>query len=198
MMLRTIVCCAALVLGLMLSLKVSAAPACDGAACPTTAPAKPLNIMQFMREQAASTRAAKPRHGNTRTTANARPAPRLAAARPKPATLPVGAAKSFASQPEENVQVVASDEVNAIDRAADTPAETVGAAVIDDPIVQMVDADEFNDIDRKANPLPVSIARNGDAPAHNEQANWSWRQWIWSALGSTLAALTAAVHQLIG
>ena len=32
---------------------------------------------------------------------------------------------------------------------------------------------------------------------HSEQANASWLQWIWSALGSTFAALATAVHQLI-
>ena len=66
MMIRAIAGCAALVLGLLLSPNVSAAAACEGAGCRATANAKPLNIMQFMREQAASTRAAEPRHRSAR------------------------------------------------------------------------------------------------------------------------------------
>ena len=88
-----------------------------------------------------------------------------------------------------DVQVVPSDEFNAIDRAADAaPAETAGTAVPTGLDVQLVDSKEFNDIDRKAD----------DGKAHVEQANVSWLRWIWSALGSTFAALATAMHQLIG
>lgn len=207
---RVIACCAAaLVMSLPLGPGASAAPACDRAGCRTTADGKPLDIMQFMREQAASTRVAKPRRAKARAAAPVqRSAHRSVAARPKPkpATLPVEASKSFASQPEQDVPVVASDEVNAIDRAADRPAdksppETVGAAAVDGPVVQLVDASEFNDIDRKAEngpPLPANPTHSGDASTHNEQASASWLQRIWSALGSTLTALASAVHHLIG
>ena len=62
---RTIVGFTALFLGLSLGLNVAAAAPCDDGECRTAPKAKPLDIMQFMREQAASTRvAAKPRHGN--------------------------------------------------------------------------------------------------------------------------------------
>jgi hypothetical protein len=185
MMLRATACCAALavVLGLLSGPSATAAPACDGTECRPPANGKPLNIMQFMRKQAASTRKVEPR-----------PAHRTVAARPKPAQLPAEAAASFASQPESDVQasdvqVVASDEFNAIDRAAAAaPAETAGTAVPTGPDVQLVDAEEFNDIDRKAD----------DGKVHVEQANVSWLRWIWSALGSTFAALATAMHQLIG
>ncbi len=201
MMFRTVLCCAALVLAL--SPNASAASACDGTACGKPAPAKPLDIMQFMREQAASTRVSRPRPANTgASTRIQRPAQRKVTARPKPAPLLTDAAKSSASQPEQTVELVASDELNAIDRAANpSPPETVGAAVTSGPGVQMVDVEEFNHIDRKADdgaPLSMPAARSGDAPTHNEQANPSWLQWIWSALANTLTALASAVHHLIG
>ena len=223
MVLRISGCCAALIVATLLSPIVSpsvlAAPVCEGAECPAGAkPAKPLNIMKFMREQAASTRAATPPSAKPRPVAQTRrPAPKTIAAQVKPAKLqsplPVEAAKSFASnksvasQPEQAAPAVGSADLNAIDRAAaPARAETIGAAPSDGQNVQMVDSDEFNDIDRKAyDGLLTEAARlRDDAKARGEQqvnaapAYISWLQWIWSATTSTLAALSAAVHQLIG
>lgn len=211
---RAIVCSVALGLGLLTGVDASAAPDCDGTECRKTAPAKPLNIMQFMREQAASTRAAEPPRTKARATADVkRPARRAVAAQSKPgskpanrsAPLPADASASFASQPaqgvpQQSVPVVQSDELNAIDRAAGAaPAETVGAGTTAGSAVRMVDAEEFNDIDRKVENSPTHSANvERDAPARNEQANSSWLQWIWSAIGSTLTALATAVHHLIG
>ena len=165
--------------------------------------------MQFMREQAASTRKAGSRPVASRPVAKVqRPAYRTIAARPKPAKLPAEAAASFASQPDvrvSDVQVVASDEFNAIDRAAAAaPAETIGTAVPTGPDVRLVDAEEFNDIDRKADDGKLRLAESmpkqmsKQTQVHVEQANVSWLRWIWSALGSTFAALATAMHQLIG
>ena len=200
-MFRTIACCAALVLGL--SQNAVAAPACDDVECQAATKSKPLNIAQFMREQAASTRAAKPRQSKVQPVTHVqRPVRRAVAARRKPTGLPVEAAASSASQ-QPTVQVVASGEFNDIDRAAPAtaaPAETTGAATAAEPNVQVVDTEEFNDIDRKADDrLPLSAtARIADAHATAGQASVSWLQWILSAVGSTFAALAAAVHQLVG
>ena len=209
-MFRTIVCCAAVVLVpfLGLSLNAVAAPACDDAGCQTTTKSKPLNIMQFMREQAASTRVAKPRHNKVQPVAHMqrpvpqRPARRAVAARPKPAGLPTEASASYAAQ-QPTVQVVASDEFNDIDRAAPatvTPEETTGAASAAEPNVQLVDTEQFNNIDRKAEDrLPLSAAaRIADAHASAGQASVSWLQWVLSAVANTFAALASAMHQLIG
>ncbi len=54
LMFRTTLCCAALAMGLLIGLSEAAPAACEGDGCSS----KPLNIMQFMREQAASTRVA--------------------------------------------------------------------------------------------------------------------------------------------
>jgi hypothetical protein len=200
-MFRTIVCSAALILAL--SLNAVAAPACDDAECRAATQSKPLDIMKFMREQAASTRAAKPRQSKVQPVAHVqRQVRRAVAARSKPAGLPVEAAASYASQ-RPAVQVVASDEFNDIDRAAAataTPAETTGAAMAVEPNVQLVDTEELNDIDRKAEDRPPlsATARIADAHASTGQTSVSWLQWIWSAVGSTFAALAAAVHQLVG
>lgn len=201
-MFRVIACCAALVLGL--SLNAVAAPACDDAGCQTATESKPLDIMKFMREQAASTRATKLRQSKAQPVVHVqRPARRTIAARPKPAGLPVEAAASYAAQ-EPTVQIVASDELNDIDRAAaatTAPAETTGAATTAEPNVQLVDAEEFNNIDRKAEDrLPLSArARIADAQrAGAQQASMSWMQWIWSGLANVFIALATAVHQLVG
>ena len=175
MMLRAIACRAALalalvlvlgpLLGLLSSQSAPGAPACNGTECRTPANGKPLNIMQFMREQAASTRKAQSRPVTHRPVAKVqRPAHRTIAARPRPAKLPAEAAASFASQPESDVQasdvqVVASDEFNAIDRAAAAaPTETVGTAAPTGPDVRLVNAEEFNDIDRKADDGKLRLA----------------------------------------
>lgn len=208
-------CCAVLIVATLLSPGASAAPVCEGAGCPAAVQsksAKPLDIMKFMREQAASTRVSKTRSTKPRPVDHARrPAASSVAARSAPARsqtrLPVEAASSFASQPEQAAPAVASDELSTADRAAaPAPAETVGAAPSDSPNVQIVDADEFNDIDRKAyDGLLAEAARlRADAQGRDEQqpgaspANPSWLQWIWSATAGTLAALSAAVHQLLG
>src|SRR6185436_6632734 len=155
-MFRSIVCCAALIVVpvLGLSLNAAAAPACDDAECQTATKPKPLNIMQFMREQAASTRRATPRQSGAarprqskvqpvapkvRSVAHVqRPARRAVAARPEPAGLPNEASASYAEQ-QPPVQVVASDELNDIDRAAPAtaaPDQTTGAASAAEPSAQ--------------------------------------------------------------
>ena len=55
-MFRTTICCAGLVMGVLIGLSEAAPAACEGDGCGS----KPLNIMQFMREQAASTRVREP------------------------------------------------------------------------------------------------------------------------------------------
>jgi hypothetical protein len=224
-MFRTIVCCAILSLGL--SLNAIAAPVCDGAECQTTTKAKPFNIMQFMREQAASTRVAASRQSGTTKLRQSkaqsvarkapsvahvqRPARRTVAAGPKPSGLPTEAATSYAAQ-QPPVQVVASDELNDIDRAAPAPAtatsdETTGAASAAEPNVQLVENGEFNDIDRKAEELlrQSALARMADAEANTKvaqpsaaQTNVSWLRWIWSGVANTFAALATAAHHLVG
>lgn len=207
MRLRTIVCCTAVVLGS--SLNVGAAPACNDAECQTAAKAKPLDIMKFMREQAASTRRTMPRPAKARPVAHSQPHParRAVAARPRPAGLPVRASASFASQPkpavqEPKVEVVDGDEINTIDRAgAAAPAETMGAPMAAEHNVQLVDVEEFNDIDRTAADRPPPSAETApvaEAHASGAQASMSWLRWMWSALGSVFTALATAVHQLIG
>jgi len=113
------------------------------------------------------------------------------------------------------VQVVASDELNDIDRAAPAPAtatsdETTGAASAAEPNVQnvqLVENGEFNDIDRKAEELlrQSALARMADAEANTKvaqpsaaQTNVSWLRWIWSGVANTFAALATAAHHLVG
>jgi hypothetical protein len=192
----------------------AAAYACEGADCGApagSAKAKPLNIMQFMREQAASTRAGERRHHSAKAAATKpkQAAHRAAAARPAaaPAPLPSDAAASFASQPPQDQPpvAVARGEFNAIDSAAPAPfPETTGASPANDPNVQVVAAAEFNDIDRKAeqtSPFPTIEVPVAAEPAKPEAApaatKLSWLQWLWSAVTGTFTALAAAVRQFV-
>ncbi len=210
-MFRMITCCAALVLGL--SLNAVAAPACDDDGCQAATQSKPLDIMKFMKEQAASTRAgstrvAKPQQNKAPAVAHVqRSAHRAVAVRRKPAGLPVEAAASYATQ-EPRVKIVDSDELNDIDRAAPetataAPAETTGSAVAAEPNVQLVDNGEFNDIDRKAQDrMPASTAMriadaHASAPQPGVSPTVSWLQWIGSAFANIFVALATAVHQLL-
>ena len=197
----------------------TAALACDRPDCAApvenSATAKPLDVMQFMREQAASTRVNERRHHAAKTAA-AKPkqaTARIAAAKPAPAPLASDAAASFASnslasqqtQDELPARVFARDEFNAIDSAASAPsAETTGASFANDPNVQVVAAAEFNDIDRKAeasSPSPAVEVPVAAEPAMPEAApapaSVSWLEWLWSAVTGTFTALAAAVRQLI-
>ena len=207
-MFRTTLCCAALAMGLLIGLSEAAPAACEGNGCSS----KPLNIMQFMREQAASTRVrqpsassrvAKPRPSYSQATAKApRPPHRAIAARKRSVPVPAENATAAASPPQQDTQPLAmSAPYNPFDRPAGAaPAETTGAAVASGPEVQLVNAEDINDIDLKAestpapssNPLPVA-----GSPTHSEQAGVSWLRRIWSALGSTFTALATAVHQLV-
>jgi hypothetical protein len=207
-MFRTTVCCAALAMGLLIGLSEAAPAACEGNGCSS----KPLNIMQFMREQAASTRVrqpsassrvAKPRPSYSQATAKApRPPHRAIAARKRSVPVPAENATAAASPPQQDTQPLAmSAPYNPFDRPAGAaPAETTGAAVASGPEVQLVNAEDINDIDLKAestpapssSPLPVEGSQT-----HSEQADVSWLRRIWSALGSTFTALATAVHQLV-
>src|SRR3954471_7482675 len=115
LMFRIILCCAALIMIpvldviLALSPNAAAAPVCDDAECQTVAKSKPLDIVKFMREQAATTRVGEPRQRKVQQSKVEqqrkaqpvahvqRPARRAVAARRKPAPMPVEAAASYAA-----------------------------------------------------------------------------------------------------
>lgn len=191
---RAIACCVALILALLFCLNAGAEP-CEGASCQAAKLSRPLDIMKFMREQAASTRAAddkvrkKPRQPKHRTVA-ARPAP-----------IPTEAATSFAAQPTlpavPEVEVVGSDELNAIDRAGEAAPETFGTAAAVEPVVQVADAGAANNGTGKAEDRPPSPAATSRDAAPSSESQ-SWMEWVWSAFKGTFVALAAAVHHLIG
>ena len=201
-MFRTTLCCTALAWACS---SVSAKPRLRPAKA-TDAGSKPLNIMQFMREQAASTRVAKARPSYTQATAKAPRAPhRAIAARKKSVPVQVEAATAVASQPEQDTQQPAmGTPYNPFDRPADAaPAETTGAAVASGPEVQLVNAEDINDIDRKAEAPPALSSNLAHAPVNvgqtqSEQASVSWLQSDLVCVGKRFAALATAVHQLVG
>jgi hypothetical protein len=200
MLFRAILSCTALIVVLLLCLNANAAPACNGAPCPVERPSKPLDIMKFMRAQAASTRAAeRPRRAVVRpataVVGPTRQAPKRRAIVATPSAIPSAAATSFAAQPTliPQVEVVMEDELNAIDRAGEAaPPETVGAA----SGMQIADAG-ISTIANKGQQQPIAIAPQPEtAPSSSQQM--SWLQSIWAAVRETFAAMAAAVHHLIG
>jgi hypothetical protein len=195
----------------MLSLGQTSTPAraCNGDECRTAQKATPLDLMKFMHRQTASTQAIEKKPAAKHVAARTHRKRRTAVARLKPGPLPVEAAKAYATQDSKNsnVQVVATDEFNAIDRAAETaaPIETNGAAPTAEPAsqpnVQLVDAGQFNDIDRAAAdlPQPMTVAASAaDAAALHEPAVSAWVHWIWSAMGGAFVALAAAARYFFG
>lgn len=186
MLFRAILSCAALIMALLLCLNANAEPA--------ERPSKPLDIMKFMREQAASTRATeKPKRAIAQPAASA---PKRAPVAATPTAVPSEAASSFAAQPAPapEVELVAEDELNAIDRAGEAaPPETVGAA----PQMQMADAGVSTIVTKGQQRAPAMEAPPSQ-PAPSNAPQLSWWQWLWSAVRDSLAALVAAVHALIG
>ena len=176
-MFRTNACGAVLALSLLTVSGVTVR-ACDGDDCPAPAKVKPLDIRQFMREQAASTRAAGPdavrsRPVKVHTVAKIRHHTRhavAASAPPQPSgPLATEAAASFASQAaaEPVVPTFPSNEFAAVGKGAPTArsAETVGSALGPEPDVQVVAEADFNDIDRQAADTPAMPAVTPAAPA---------------------------------
>jgi hypothetical protein len=216
---------AAAAAALFAGMTMAAEAACVGPECP---PSKPLDIQKFMREQAASTRAADRKHRARPAAQASKPdkpksdahkADRTHTAKRKKAPLPADATSSFAAHDETpavpDVQVVTAGEFNAIDQAAPpapapAPAETVGAAPREQNVALVV-ADAFNEIDRKANDTAAAVAKaaqQAQAQAQQEPAKAetatepgrvvSFLSWLWSAVTGTFAALAAAVRQLTG
>ena len=110
--------------------------------------------------------------------------------------------------------MVASDDLNAIDRAGPPalPRNDGRGPRAPSQNVQLVDAEEFNDIeDSKAydfglapsrglppSPRPLRSRRGGETDAGLHPRGTSWLPWFWSVVVGTFAALAAAVHQQIG
>jgi hypothetical protein len=217
MMLRPLARCAALVLGLLFSLSLGApsADARDGSA-------RPLDLMKFMQGKSAAKHATvsrrgtthhgKPRHAKrdaARTHDDDLAKDDLAKTESAPATQPDAApsetakpaetAAAPAPAPAPDVQVVASGELNDIDRAAPAPAETNGLAGGSGQPVQMVGAQDFNAIDgQAAGATAPQTEQQADASGGESavtttswlQGLWSsWSLWIWSSLSSAFTAV---------
>ena len=210
MVVRALICCTVLLLGLLVALSATAqsAGACTGAACRATEKSRPLDLMSFMRgrtkadngagRQAAAktaTQSPKNRHAG-RSTARAGRLPD-SAPETQPDSLPAAAAAAYAAV-SQDVQVVTGDQLNAIDLAmVRTPSETVGAAPRAEPRedapVKLADAGEVREAAPKSAPksaLRTSPARD-DAPRDD-----SWIGRFWATIGDGFVALVAMVRQL--
>ena len=221
MMFRAIICCVALIVGLLAALNVTAesAGACNGTTCGKPAP---LNLMNFMNgpgqsstSQSGSTQAAavtstapvktattKRRHHKAKiaTRSNSEAPPPQTAASEQPA-LPAAAATAFAAHAPDDVQVVSGDEVNAIDRAmgkADAPvAETNGVSPgtenDNSDRLKWADAKEFGAEQYKPSAAPAPVkAPAGDSTLRDD----SWIGRFWATLGDGYVALIAMIKQL--
>jgi hypothetical protein len=145
------------VAGLALIAGPAGAAPCNTGTCRAAAPAKqpaPLVLDKFRRKPVASAaaRSVKTRDGSYAQIATARRArPRPTVARVIPATLTPDAAQAYASDAGTEVRVVAAEEVNEIDLAADSaPIVPVRVTTTSEAGVQVVQPGEINAIDRMA------------------------------------------------
>jgi hypothetical protein len=216
---RTTACCAALLMSLS-ALAAQTAP-CDGAACPSAAPAKagkPLQLGQFMRTGAkpasravkSSTQAAHPPKLASKPLVHAvktspgKPKNSLALRRhiapTQEATTPLAteAATAFAAHDASNVRVMADDELNDIDLAAESAApETVGLAAGSEKAV--AEATDYNDIDRQDQELsPANAPEPPDAAPQPNGASPTWIERFSAMLQNVVVALAAGWHVLFG
>jgi hypothetical protein len=154
--------------GVLLFLNV-AALACDGADCPPPQKVKPLNIAQFMREQAASTRGGSLRPVTNRAARMPAVTRRLASPRQDQVSLPAsGVPIRTADRGHRTVHATAkryvfhSRTVAAQPKPAALPVDSTSFAE-QDPVVPMVRSDELNAIDQRAPAFaaaPVATGQN--------------------------------------
>ena len=209
MVFRAIICCAALVFGLLAALSATAESAgtCSGAACNAAGKPQPLNLMSFMRgskagpagtASAKTASTTKHRHATTKTAARAPgDIAAQAVASSEPPVLPVAVTTAYASQSAEDVQVVSGDEVNVIDLAMNSSAaETSGAA----SRAESEARDRLKSAD--ATPFGANQGKsdNAAAPSNEPAGNSvprddSWMTRFWSAIGNGFVALVGMVRQ---
>ncbi len=211
MVVRTLICCTALILGLLAALSATAQSAgvCNGTACRSAEKARPLDLMSFMRGRAkadtkagrrssakSATHSSQKRHaGRSAARADRRPD---SASEAQPAALPTAAAASYAAEAED-VQVVTGDQLNIIDLAMSrATSETVGSAPRienrEGTSLKLADAGAPGDTTPKIAPTPdktSAIAPRDDSPRDD-----SWIGRFWAAIGDGFVALVAMVRQL--
>jgi hypothetical protein len=219
MVVRALISCTALILGLLAALGATAQPAgaCNGAACRPVEAARPLDLMSFMRGRARAdtkkgtstgTRTGRQSAANSTTHSPqsrraGRPAGR-ADRLPDSAqqTLSLPAAAAYAAE-TQGVQVVTGDQFNTIDLAMSrTPPETIGSAPRvepgDDTPIKLADAGA----PRQTTPTPEkssTMATRDDPPrndSRNDPRNDSWIDRFWAAIGDSFVVLVAMVRQL--
>jgi hypothetical protein len=215
MVVRAVICCAALIFGLLAALSATAqsAGACNGAACRSAEKARPLDLMAFMRGRAkADTKAGRPaaaksaahspqnrQAGRSAGRADRRPD---SASETQPASLPAAAAAAYAAETQnaqQDVQVVTGDQLNIIDLAMiRTSPETVGSAPRVEPRegapIKLADAGAPRETAPRLDSKPdnaSAIAPRDDAPRDD-----SWIGRFWAAIGDSFVVLVAMVRQL--
>ena len=221
MMFRAIICCAALIFGLLAAL---------GATAQSAGAPPPLNLMSFMRGSAkagpAGTASAKTasttkhRHASTKTAARVYrevAAPVVVSSEPPVPQAAAATADALQSdvQPQSDVQVVSGDELNVIDLAMDSSAaETNGAASRTDgearDRLKSADANEFLAEQYKPDSAAApsnevanagsGIARDDGIARESGRESWreSWMTRFWSAIGDGFVALVGMVRSLFG
>ncbi len=220
MMLRTILCCATLALGL--APVAAEAAACKDQSCKSAA--QPLQLNKFMKpavarqhgqpakpasKPVAARGVARTSHGvakkrtaeSTRRVLSQRRAPTAPAAAAS-APVPNEAADAFAKVPP--VHIVSPDEVNEIDLAAGPAPVTDGSG----RSIQLVAAADYNEIDRQADDAgqaraatdsqpPVTTPSRIEPPRGTTQ-ELGWFERLWTAIQGVLSSLAAMLSRLAG
>jgi hypothetical protein len=116
-------------------------------------------------------------------------------------TLATEAAAAFAAQHEPEVRVVAADELNEIDLAAEAAApETVGLAPGGQDEVRVADATPYSNVDRQGDQEapPVSAPDPVGEPRQSDHADLTWIQRFWAMLHYAVATVAAGWRALFG
>jgi hypothetical protein len=217
MMFRAFVCCAALIIGLLAVVGVTAqsAAVCSGTTCGSSAKAAPLNLMNFINGSAkagatqsvaaAPGKASRGRHRHkVKTAARSRSEGRFASSEP-----PAASPEPPAVSPEP---AAPSPEPPALPTAA-----TAAYAAHSPDDVQVVSGDEVNAIDLATSNTDNSTAKtsgvapgaepykpsDAPAPANGSAGNAtmgddSWMGRFWATIGNGFIALVGMVRQLFG
>jgi hypothetical protein len=201
MLVRPVIGCALLAGALAYS--ATPARACEGLAClfgsKAETPSAPLKLNEFTRQKAKTTRP-KPNQRASKVPPEAAPRKRTKTAPPGRAlddpTLAVARALALP------VRVVASDEVNEIDLAADTPvAGQIPLGFAAESAAETMGAGGVRSIDRSAEAVspapPVAPAASRASEPASSPAIDNWAMRVWAMMQGAVSAVTSSAGRLI-
>lgn len=201
------VCAAAASLALPASL-ASASESARGQPAAQAAASKPLKLKKFMRKPIATsaTRTVKKKNGNyAKVGIKRHEKPRAAKSQVSPENLSPAAAQAFASYELARVRVVTPEEIGIVDLQTNPAATTVGIDSVQvvsadevNDIDRKADSPSAVSLDALSRDLAGSGLRDFAAVVEPTAASNSWFQRMMTALGGAFAVVATLVRALLG